>query len=206
MKVILVNGSPDLEGCTYTALTLVAEQLEERGIETQIFQLGQGAIEGCRDCRVCRKTGTCVVGDVVNEFLELAEGADGFVFGSPVHFAGAGGKLTSFLDRAFFSGGKLFRHKVGAVVVSARRGGTTAALDQLIKYVTYAQMPIATSNYWNMVHGTTPEEVRQDLEGVQIMQVLGQNMAWLLKSIEAGRAAGVEAPPVVQKAFTNFIR
>ncbi|MCL2568348.1 MAG: flavodoxin family protein [Oscillospiraceae bacterium] len=208
MKVLLVNGSPDREGCTYTALSIVAEELEGAGIETQIFQLGTDPIEGCRDCRACFQTGDCVVKDGnVNEFVALAKEADAFVFGSPVHFAAAGGKITSFLDRVFFSSrGKPFRLKPGAVVVSARRAGTTAALDQLSKYPAYAQMPLVTSCYWNMVHGTSPEEVRQDLEGVQTMQTLGKNMVWLLQSIEAGRAAGVEPPATERRIFTNFMR
>ena len=209
MKVILVNGSPNEAGCTYTALTIVAEQLEAEGIETQIFQLGKDPIEGCRACQACRKIDGCVIGDIVNEFIELAKGADGFVLGSPVHFAAAGGKITSFMDRVCFATrGKEqpFRSKVGAAIVSARRAGTTAALDQLHKYLNYNQMAIATSRYWNMVHGTTPDEVRQDLEGVQVMQILARNMAWLLRSIEAGRAAGIEPPPLERPANTNYIR
>jgi len=209
MKVILVNGSPNEKGCTYTALTIVAEQLEAEGITTQIFQLGKDPIEGCRACYACRKADGCVVGDIVNEFAELAAGADGFVFGSPVHFAAAGGKITSFMNRLFFSTRskpQLFQFKPGAVLVSTRRAGATAALDQLHKYLDYNQMPVATSRYWNMIHGTTPEEVRQDLEGVQIMQVLGRNLAWLLRSLEAGRAAGLTPPPQERTITTNFIR
>jgi len=209
MKVILVNGSPHPEGCTFTGLSFIAEELHAAGIETKIFQLGTDPMEGCRACRGCFKIDACVIDDLVNEFTELAKEADGFVFGSPVHFASAGGKITSFMDRVFYSTIRrraIFRGKPGATVVSCRRGGSTAALDQLNKYIAYSQMPMVTSQYWNMIHGNTPEEVLQDLEGVQIMRTLGKNMAWLLRCIEAGAAAGVELPPLERGTFTNFIR
>ncbi|MCL2588063.1 MAG: flavodoxin family protein [Oscillospiraceae bacterium] len=207
MKVILVNGSPRKEACTYTALSIVGEELQAAGIETEVFQLGTEPIEGCRACAYCSKAKKCVIEDMVNEFITLAEDADGFVFGSPVHFAGAGGKIISFLDRAFYaSKAKPMRHKPGAVLVSTRRAGSTAALDQLWKYPAFAQMPLVSSCYWNMIHGSTPEQVREDLEGVQIMQTLGRNMAWLLRTMEAGRAAGIEPPPSERRIYTNFIR
>jgi len=207
MKVLLVNGSPNKEGCTYTALTEVAGALESAGVSTEIFQLGAEPIEGCRDCSYCRKMKTCVIEDKVNEFAALASGVDGLVFGSPVHFAAASGSITSFMDRLFFSCGmRIFAGKPGAVVVSCRRGGSTAALDQLNKYLSISQMPIVSSQYWNMIHGITPDEVLQDSEGVQIMRTLGKNMAWLLHCLQAGANAGIEPPEKERRIFTNFIR
>ncbi len=210
MKVFLVNGSPHPKGCTYTALSVVAEALNANGVDTEFFHIGLKPIAGCIDCRKCVDLGKCVFDDVVNDFMEMAESGDGFVFGSPVHYAAASGAMTSFLDRLFFSsrlsGHDWFSLKPGAVVVSARRSGTTATLDQLTKYLTWGQMPVVSSRYWNMVHGNTPEEVRQDQEGVQIMRVLGKNMAWLLKCLEAGRAAGIPMPEQESRISTNFIR
>ena len=185
MKVLLLNGSPKMEGCTYTALQEVAVTLQKHGIETEIFQVGAQPIAGCIGCGACVKTGKCFREDGVNEFVEKAKEADGFVFGSPVHYAAASGALTSFLDRAFYGKGSAFQGKPGACVVSCRRGGATATFDQLNKYFTISNMPIVSSQYWNMVHGNTPDEVRQDLEGLQTMRTLGNNMAWLLKCIEA---------------------
>ena len=206
MKVLLVNGSPHSNGCTYTALCEVAGALEAQGIETEIFQVGTKSISGCLGCAACIKTGKCVIDDVVNEFVEKAKEADGFVFGSPVHFASASGALTSFMDRAFYGKGAVFANKPAAAIMSCRRGGATATLDQLIKYFTISNMPVVSSQYWNMVHGNTPDEVRQDLEGMQTMRTLGVNMAWLLKCIEAGKAAGIELPQREAKVATNFIR
>ena len=206
MKVLLVNGSPHTNGCTYTALCEVAGALEAQGIETEIFQVGTKSISGCLGCAACIKTGKCVIDDVVNEFVEKAKEADGFVFGSPVHFASASGALTSFMDRAFYGKGAVFANKPAAAIMSCRRGGATATLDQLIKYFTISNMPVVSSQYWNMVHGNTPDEVRQDLEGMQTMRTLGVNMAWLLKCIEAGKAAGIELPQREAKVATNFIR
>lgn len=210
MKVILVNGSPHEKGCTCTALETVAKTLNEEGIETEIFQLGTKPLVGCTACGACLKTGRCVFDDRVNEFLDLAEGADGFVFGSPVHYASAGGAIVSFMDRAFFAGSnsaKLpFYLKPAAAVVSARRAGTTAAFDQLNKYFTISQMPVISSRYWNMVHGTKPEDVENDLEGLQIMRVLARNMTWFLKCKEAGTKAGVPLPRREETIRTNFIR
>ena len=206
MKVLLVNGSPHANGCTYTALCEVAGALEAQGIETEIFQVGTKSISGCLGCAACIKTGKCVIDDVVNEFVEKAKEADGFVFGSPVHFASASGALTSFMDRAFYGKGAVFANKPAAAIMSCRRGGATATLDQLIKYFTISNMPVVSSQYWNMVHGNTPDEVRQDLEGMQTMRTLGVNMAGLLKCIEAGKAAGIELPQREAKVATNFIR
>ncbi len=206
MKVLLVNGGPHEKGCTYTALAEVASALNEDGIETQIFWVGDQPISGCIACGTCRTLGRCVIDDCVNEFRELAANADGFVFGSPVHYAGASGMMTSFMDRAFYVGKKPFYMKPAACVVSARRAGTTSALEQLQKYPTITEMPLISSQYWNMVHGFTPEDVRKDLEGLQIMRVLGRNMAWFLKCKEAGIKAGVVYPKREPRATTNFIR
>lgn len=206
MKVLLVNGSPRTKGCTYTALQEVVNTLNQQGIETEIFQVGAKPICGCIGCGVCSKTGKCFMNDVVNEFVEKAASADAFVFGSPVHYAAASGSITSFLDRAFYSGGSVFADKPGAAVVSCRRGGATATFDQINKYFTICNMPIVSSQYWNMVHGNTPEEVVQDEEGMQTMRTLGSNMAWLLKCIEAGKKAGIVTPVREEKLRTNFIR
>ncbi|MDF9829002.1 flavodoxin family protein [Parabacteroides sp. PF5-6] len=207
MKVLLVNGSPHAKGCTFTALSEVASALEKNGVETEIFQLGLKPIAGCRGCGHCAQTGKCVIDtDVVNPFIAQIDQYDGFVFGSPVHYASGSGAITSFMDRAFFAAGGKMAYKPGAVVVSCRRAGSTAALDQLMKYMTLSQMPVVTSQYWNMVHGAEAGEVLQDVEGVQTMRVLGRNMAWLLRCIEAGKAAGIAFPEKEERAWTNFIR
>jgi len=207
MRVLLVNGSPKEAGCTFTALGFVAEELEAAGIETKLFQLGTDPIEGCRACNGCRGKGLCVVDDLVNVFIEEAKSADGFVFGTPVHFASAGGKITSFMDRLFYAGmRKPFRGKPAAALASCRRGGASATLDQLYKYFAFSHMPIVSSQYWNMIHGSNPDDVRQDLEGVQTMRVLGKNMAWLLQCIEAGKQAGIDFPKPGPVTYTSFIR
>ena len=208
MKVLLINGSPRAKGCTYTALSEVAKELEKENIETEIFHVGNKPIRGCTACGACSRnnSGKCIFDDdTVNIALEKVKEVDAFVFGSPVHYAAASGQITSFLDR-FFYAGEGFQYKPGAAVVSCRRGGATAAFDQLNKYFTIANMPIVSSQYWNMVHGNTPEEVKQDLEGMQTMRTLGKNMAWLLKSIKAGKAAGIKLPEKEPRAVTNFIR
>lgn len=208
MKVLLINGSPKVKGCTYTALCEVAKELEKENIETEIFHIGNKPIRGCMACGGCSKnrSGKCVFDDdTVNMALGKAKEADGFIFGSPVHYAAASGQITSFLDR-FFYAGHSFQYKPGAAIVSCRRGGSTAAFDQLNKYFTISNMPIVSSQYWNMVHGNTPEEVKQDSEGMQTMRVLGKNMAWLLKSINAGKETGVALPEKEPRAWTNFIR
>ncbi len=206
MKVLLVNGSAKEKGCTYTALTEVADALECNGIETEIFQLGAEPLAGCIGCCACLKNGKCFREDVVNAFVGKAKEADGFIFGSPVHYAGASGAITSFLDRAFYGKGAIYQGKPGACVVSCRRGGATATFDQLNKYFTINCMPVVSSQYWNMVHGNTPDEVRLDLEGMQIMRTLGNNMAWMLKCIEAGKREGIEFPEREPAVKTNFIR
>jgi len=206
MKVLLVNGSPNKAGCTYTALTEVKGALEANGVSAEIFHVGGKPISGCVACGKCGKLGKCAIDDTVNEFVKLAESADGFVFGSPVHYASAAGTLIAFMDRLFYSGGQSLKAKPAAAVMSCRRGGATATFDQMNKYFAINQMPIVTSQYWNMVHGKTPAEVKQDAEGMQTMRVLGNNMAWLLKCIEAGAKAGVNFPTQEKRLWTNFIR
>lgn len=208
MKVLMINGSPHRHGCTDVALCEAAGELERAGIETEMFWLGTEPIRSCTACGACKRgeKGRCVFdGDPVNEALRLAEQADGFLFGTPVHYAGAAGGITAFLDRCFYAG-RHFAYKPGACVVSCRRGGATAAFDQLNKYFTIANMPVVPSQYWNMIHGNTPEEARRDLEGLQTMRVLGRNMAWMLRCIEAGREAGVPLPEAEERIATNFIR
>ena len=205
MKVLLVNGSPHKKGCTYTALSEITKVLNEYDIETEIFWIGTKPIMGCTACGKCSELGKCAFDDKVNEFNEIAKDADGFIFGSPVYYAGASGQITSFLDRVFYSSNGIFQHKPGSVICSARRGGTTATYDQLNKYLGISQMPIISSHYWNMVHGNTPEEVLQDEEGLCTMRQLGRNMAFFLKCIEAGQEKGI-AHEVEPKIGTNFIR
>ena len=206
MKVILVNGGPHKEGCTYTALKEVEKQLNKNDIKTEIFWVGVKPIAGCIGCGKCKNTGKCFMNDKVNEFIEKAKDADGFVFGTPVHFASASGALTSFMDRVFYAGKNVFQNKLGAGVVSCRRGGATSTFDQINKYFTINNMPIVTSQYWNQVHGTYPEEVRKDEEGMQTMRTLGNNMAWLLKCIDVAKKEGVEYPEKEKTIKTNFIR
>ena len=211
MKVLLFNGSPHKEGCTFTALSEIEKTLKEEGIESEVYHIGAKAVAPCRACRACAKIGKCVIDDGVNEFLEYAKDFDAFVFGSPVYYAAAAGGAISFLNRAFFTAfmsgrGEIFLHKPGAAVASARRAGTTATLDQLNRYFTITQMPIISGRYWNMVHGHSPEDVKQDLEGLQNMRILARNMAYYLKCIEAGKKAGIELPKQEEVVFTDFIR
>lgn len=206
MNVLLINGSPHVKGCTYTALNAVAEELEKEGIGTEIVNVGK-TNSGCMGCGYCAKMGKCVNdSDCVNEVKARLSEFDGFVFGSPVHYASASGAITCFMDRLFYSGSKDLKYKPGAVVASARRGGTTATLDQLSKHLTISNMPVVSSSYWNMVHGSTPEDVLKDEEGMQTMRNLGKNMAWLLKCIELGKQNGVPVPTPDSGNRTNFIR
>ncbi len=210
MKVLLVNGSPHERGCTYTALDEAAQTLRKEGIQPQFFWIGKEPLPGCIACQSCAKTGRCRYDDAVNAFLALSEGADGFVFGSPVYMAAATGAMTSFMDRLFYvvrcSGQNVFYLKPAAAVVSGRRAGTTAAFDQLNKYFTFSQMPVISSQYWNMVHGQGPEDVKKDLEGLQTLRTLARNMAWFLKCKEAGERTGVPLPQREGIIRTNFIR
>ena len=207
MKVLLFNGSPRANGCTFTALSEVAATLNAEGIETEIVWLGNKPVRDCIGCGGCAGKGKCVfTDDDVNEWIEKAASADGFVFGSPVYYAHPDGRILCIMDRLFYAGGANFAQKPASVVVSARRAGTTASLDALTKHLTIAQMPVVSSTYWNMVHGKTPDEVKQDLEGLQTMRNLGLNMAWLLKCIKAGENAGITKPQNEKKVYTNFIR
>ena len=208
MKVLLFNGSPHQKGCTFTALQEIANQLEQCGIESEILQIGSMPFHGCMACGGCGKTGKCVFGDKdgLNEIAARCAEADGFVFGSPVYYASANGNLISFMDRLFYAFGRNFAHKPAAAIVSARRGGTTAAFDQLNKYFTISQMPVVSSTYWNMVHGSRAEDVAHDEEGLQTMRNIGKNMAWLLHCIEAGKNTGIQPPTPDRGNWTNFIR
>ena len=208
MKVLLLNGSPREKGCTYTALSEVASALEGEGVRAEIIHVGKGPVRDCTACGACAKLDNrCVFDDdMVNAVLEKAREADGFVFGSPVHYAAASGALTTLLDRCFCAGSQYFAYKPGAAIMSCRRGGATATFDQLNKYFTMHNMPIVSSQYWNMVHGSTPDEVRQDLEGLQTMRTLGRNMAWLLKCLQLGKENGLDHPESEARIATNFIR
>ncbi len=206
MKVLLINGSPNKNGCTYTALSEIEKELNKENIETEIFQIGNKPIRGCTACGKCSGNRCIFNDDIVNKALEKCENIDGFIVGSPVYYASANGAVVSLLDRMFYAGGSLLKYKPAAAIASARRAGTTATLDVLNKYFTISCMPIVSSQYWNMVHGNNPDEVNQDLEGLQIMRTLGKNMAWLLKCIEAGKENGINIPEQEQKQRTNFIR
>lgn len=207
MKVLLFNGSPRANGCTFTALSEIAAVLNAQGIETEILQIGNKPIQDCIACGGCSGKYKCVFNnDPVNEWIEKASGADGFVFGTPVYYAHPSGRVLSAMDRMFYAGGKNFAQKPAAVIASARRAGTTATLDAISKHLSISQMPIISSTYWNMVHGNTPEETRKDLEGMQTMRNIGLNMAWILKCIEAGKNAGISAPQTDKIVRTNFIR
>ncbi|MBE0499835.1 MAG: flavodoxin family protein [Desulfuromonadales bacterium] len=211
MKIVAFNGSPHMEGNTFYAINLVAAELEKAGIDTEIIQVGNKPIQGCTACGMCIKNQDerCVLkGDDVNAWIQAMKGAEGILLGSPVHFAGVGGAMKSFLDRAFYvSGvnGNLLRHKVGAAVVAVRRSGGLPTFEQLNNFLLYSELLLPTSNYWNVIHGTRPGDAAQDVEGVQIMRILGRNMAWLMKLIENGQ--GTVIPPQQEaKTFMNFIR
>ncbi|MGF6376215.1 multimeric flavodoxin WrbA [Clostridiales Family XIII bacterium PM5-7] len=204
MNVLMINGSAHSKGCTFTALSVIGETLKEHQIDSEIVHLGAGNMQDCIGCNQC-KDNRCVFDDICNQIIEKAEKSDGFIFGTPVYYAHPSGMVLSAINRMFYAGKPAFTHKPGAAIASARRAGTTASVDVLNKYFSISQMPIVSSTYWNMVHGNTPEEVRKDLEGIQTMKNLANNMAWLLKSIEAGKSQGLKTPenPIVT---TNFIR
>ena len=210
MKVLLVNGSPHKDGNTNAALRVIAQQLEKEDIGTEIIWLGMDAVSGCRACNACSNLGKCVINDCVNTFLDKAAEADGFIFGSPVHFGSASGTLTSFMDRVFYADllgkGNRFYLKPAAAITTARRAGTTATLDQLNKYFSLMQMPIVTSQYWNLVHGASDGQVEQDAEGLQTMRTLARNMAFMLKCKQVALENGVRMPEREATTFTNFIR
>ena len=197
MKVLLINGSTKLNGCVFAALSEVASVLEKEGIGTEIVQLGAHPVRDCTGCKFCagKGDGRCAFDDdVVNALLDKAAEADGFVFGTPVHYASASGNMTSFMDRLAYAGGKYLAYKPAAICCSARRAGTTTTLDQLVKYPQFFHMPLVNGSYWAMVHGSNAEQVLQDAEGCAVMQELGRNMAWLLKCIELGRENGITHP------------
>ncbi|MCR5088488.1 MAG: flavodoxin family protein [Oscillospiraceae bacterium] len=207
MKVLLINGSPNPDGCTNRALREVENTLREEGLETRIFQIGNRPVRGCNGCNACEKLGRCVhEDDAANEMLRLMTEADGIVVGTPVYYSGANGALCALLDRIFYAGGSRLTGKPAAAVVSARRSGTTAAYQRLNQYFAIKQMPIVTSQYWNNVHGYTPGDVEQDLEGLQTMRTLGKNMAWMLKLIQSGQSAGLPFPEGEKLIYTDFIR
>jgi multimeric flavodoxin WrbA len=208
MKVLLINGSPNKNGCTYTALSEVAKQLEKENVEYEIYHIGNKPIRGCIGCGKCTSNNNlCIFSDdPVNEIIERAKNSDGFIFGSPVYFASANGSFVSLLDRVIYAGSSFFAYKPAANIVSAWRAGTTAAYDQLNKYIGYSRMIMVPSIYWNMVHGSTPDEVMQDKQGLQIMRSLGTNMAWLLKVIESAKKNGIDYPIEEKRIYTGFIR
>ena len=205
MKVLLINGSPKPERCTYTALAEVAKTLETEGIETEIVHIGNQAIRGCIDCRACKKNGKCVFNDIVNEVAPKFAECDGLVVGTPVYYASANGNLISFLDRLFFSTPFDKSMKVGASVAVARRGGCSATFDELNKYFTISGMPVASSQYWNSIHGRAPGEAEQDGEGRQTMRTLARNMTFLMKSIALGKEQ-FGLPEKEERIATHFIR
>lgn len=208
-KVLLVNGSPHKEGCVFTALTEIATTLKDEGVDSTLFWVGNQPVAGCIGCGACVGKRRCFRNDRVNEFVEMVDDYDGFVFGTPVHYAAASGAMTSFLDRVFFIdefNGDHFAGKPAAAIATCRRSGGTAALDQMNKYMTDCNMPVVPSQYWNVVHGNTPDEIRRDTEGLQTMRVLARNMAWLLKCISLGREHGIGFPAHEQHTMTNFIR
>ena len=206
MNVLLINGSPHKHGCTDAALREVAAALNADGIETTIVHIGAAPVGGCVGCGGCAKAGHCVFGGPVADVVPLAEKADGFVFGAPVHYATAAAGMLGFMHRLAYSAGRTLRHKPAAVVTSARRAGTTSALEALEKVPQFFEMPLISSTYWPMVHGSKAEDVPTDAEGLQIMHNLGHNMAWMLRCIEAGRSAGIEPPTAENGVRTNFVR
>jgi multimeric flavodoxin WrbA len=206
MKALLLNGSPNAKGCTYTALSIVAEELEKNGVEAEIVHVGHKDIHGCIGCGRCAELGHCVFNDIVNEVAPKFEAADALIVGSPVYYASPNGTMLACLDRLFFSTHFDKRMKVGASVVSARRAGTTAAFDVLNKYYTISEMPVASSRYWNMVHGFSAEDVLKDEEGCQVMRILGRNVAFLVRAIRAERDRAGLPLQDDEIHFTNFIR
>jgi multimeric flavodoxin WrbA len=206
-KVLLINGSPHEKGCTYTALAEASSVLAKHGIETEIMWIGNKPVSGCIACGSCAGTGVCVFGDdKVNYVVSELDTIDGLIIGTPVYYASASGQITSFCDRLFYTAGRRMAGKLAATVVSCRRGGASAAFDQINKYFTMSNMPVVSSQYWNQVHGSHPSDVEKDEEGLQTMRTLAENMAWLLSCIEAGKKAGIEKPVYEPHLWTNFIR
>lgn len=207
MNVLLINGSPNREGCTYTALAEIADELNKNGVQSEIYHIGNAPIRGCMGCNRCLNQTRCIFNDdSVNVAIEKAQKADGFIFGSPVYYASANGAMISFLDRFFYAASSYCAYKPAAVVASARRAGTTATYDQLNKYIGISKMIMVPSPYWNMVHGNTPDEVRKDEEGLYVMRELGRNMAWLLQILQSAKENNIAAPKEEEHIYTNFIR
>lgn len=207
-KVLLINGSPHKEGCTFTALSEIAKTLEAQGVESEIYWIGKEPLRGCIGCGACSKGNGCAFGkdDGVNYIRDRLDEFDAVVLGSPVHYAAASGQIKCFADRLWYSSTGKLMNKVGASIVSCRRGGASAAFDELNKYFTIARMPLASSQYWNQVHGSKPEDVLKDEEGMQTMRTLALQIAWMVKCIEAGRKAGIEAPVYEPVIRTNFVK
>ena len=210
MKVVALNGSPKKSGNTYHAIRLVLDELEKEGIETEVIQVGSKEILGCTACGACikNKDEKCIIDDGINYIIQKMKEADGILLGSPVHYSAVAATMKSALDRIFYVAGVnggLFRHKVGASVVAVRRSGGLPTFQQLNNYITYCEMIMPTSNYWNVAHGRTPGEVLKDEEGVQVMRMLGKNMSWVMKLVENGKGV-VKAPDEEEKIYTNFVR
>ena len=205
MKVLLINGSPHENGCTFTSLSEVAKTLNENGIETEIHWIGRGDIPGCRACGFCKSKGFCTIDDDVRKITDRIDEFDGFIFGAPVYYSGPAGQICSWMDRFFYSGGKKLAGKIGASVVNARRGGNTASFERLNQYYLISNMIVPGSMYWNQTHGNSPEDVAKDKEGLHTMRMLARNIAWILKCIEAGKKAGIDYPEIEPKIMTNFI-
>lgn len=206
MKVLMISGSPHKAGSSRLALDEMKKVFEAEGVETELIEVGAGPISGCTACGACKKTGVCVIDDMVNEAIKKLEAADALVVATPVHYASPAGALLAFLDRMFYAGGSKFAHKPAAALACARRAGTTASVDVMNKYFTISQMPVVSSTYWNGLYGVCPEAAAQDAEGLQTARNLARNLAWLIKCIEAGRAAGFPAPTAERGNVTNFIR
>lgn len=206
MKVLMISGSPHKAGSSRLALDEMKKVFEAEGVETELIEVGAGPISGCTACGACKKTGVCVIDDMVNEAIKKLEAADALVVATPVHYASPAGALLAFLDRMFYAGGSKFAHKPAAALACARRAGTTASVDVVNKYFTISQMPVVSSTYWNGLYGVCPEAAAQDAEGLQTARNLARNLAWLIKCIEAGRAAGFPAPTAERGNVTNFIR
>lgn len=211
MKVVAFNGSPKKEGNTYNAIKIVAQELEKNGIEVEIIHIGNKLVRGCLACGGCgkNKDEKCVIKtDDVNEWIQKMKDADGIILGSPVYYSAIPGTMKSFLDRAFYvssSNEGMFRHKVGASVVASRRSGGIPTFNQLNNYINYSEMLMPTSRYWNVAYGLAPGEIINDEEGMQIMSVLGKNMAWMMKLVELGKG-NIEPPKYEDRKFTHFIR
>lgn len=207
MKVLLINGSPKDDGCTFTALSALEIMLKQEGLETEIYQVGNQAVHGCADCLSCLETGYCAYeDDSANEIIAKIQEADGLIIGSPVYFAAVNGALNALLDRVFYAAGSTFAHKPAAAIASARRAGTSTTIDQLNKYFAVSQTPIVTSTYWNNIHGRRSGQITQDQEGLQTLMNLARNMAWMLRCIEAGKEKGIMPPTAISGARTDFYK